>query len=295
VSRVSPACAGAGSCCWRSRAAGRRRSSRPLLALPGSPSPACRLGSGSPSWRSAPSAPTSRLVPVATPCQFAAPRMALPRICRGQARRGAPLPSEPRQRGPAARRCLAAAPLSSSGSGLLPSLRWGRLLAQRFSPSRLPHGWALLWPRLTPPRPSDAVADTLLRFARRAEEVSHGKTLHFLGATPTGQARGLKAHGFTRARDRRSIGRPRPSPGCPTALALYPVPVRRLPDLPPASSPPRIAATQLPLAIGSAPCGPKRTCTSKFNAMRGTQWIPAFVGKATKNTRQFRFFHSLSA
>jgi hypothetical protein len=207
----------------------------------------------------------------------------LPRICRGQARRGAPLPSGPRQRGPAARRCLAAAPLSSSGSGLLPSLRWGRLLAQRFSPSRLPHGWALLWPRLTPPRPSDAVADTLLRFARRAEEVSHGKTLHFLGATA----------GFTRARDRRSIGRPRPSPGCPTALALYPVPVRRLPDLPPASSPPRIAATQLPpvqargrlLAIGSAPCGPKRTCTSKFNAMRGTQWIPAFAGKARRGRR----------
>jgi len=195
--------------CWRSRAAGRRRSSRPLLALPGSPSPACRLGSGSPSWRSAPSAPASRLVPVATPCQFAAPRTALPRICRGQVRRGAPLPSEPRQRGPAARRCLAAAPLSSSGSGLLPRFREGRLLAQRFSPSRLPHGWALLWPRLTPPRPSDAVADTLLRIARRAEEVSHGKTLHFLGATA----------GFTRARDRRSIGRPRPSPGCPTALA----------------------------------------------------------------------------
>src|SRR5206468_1413939 len=56
--------------------------------------------------------------------------------------------------------------------------------------------------------------------------------------------------------------------------------VRRLPDLPPASSPPRIAATQLPLASGSAPCGPKRTFTSKFNAMRGTQWIPASAGKA---------------
>jgi hypothetical protein len=157
----------------------------------------------------------------------------------------APLPSGPRQRGPAARQCLAAAPLSSSGSGLLPSLRWGRLLAQRFSPSRLPHRWALLWPLLTPPRPSGAVTDTLLRFARKAGEVSHGKTLHFLGATA----------GSTRARDGRSIGRPRPSPGCPTALALYPMSVRRLPDLPPASSPPRIAATQLPLAIGSAPCG----------------------------------------
>ena len=148
-------------------------------------------------------------------------------------------------------------------------------LAQRFSPSRLPHGWALLWPLLTPPRPSGAVTDTLLRFARKAGEVSHGKTLHFLGATA----------GSTRARDGRSIGRPRPSPGCPTALALYPMSVRRLPDLPPASSPPRIAATQLPLAIGSAPCGSKRTFTSKFNAMRGTQWIPAFAGKAQRGRR----------
>src|SRR4051812_12232912 len=50
---------------------------------------------------------------------------------------------------------------------------------------------------------------------------------------------------------------------------------RRLPVLPPASSPPRIAATQLPLASSSAPCGLKRTCTSKFSAMRGTQSIPA--------------------
>ena len=69
---------------------------------------------------------------------------------------------------------------------------------------------------------------------------------------------------------RRNIGRPRPMPGCPTALALYPVPVRRPPVLPPASSPPRITATQLPLTIGSAPCGPQRTCTSEFSIMRGT-------------------------
>ena len=72
--------------------------------------------------------------------------------------------------------------------------------------------------------------------ARRAEKVSHGKTLNYHGA----------AAGFTRARDGRSIGRPRPWPGCPTALALYPISVRRPPALPPASSPPRIAATQLP-------------------------------------------------
>jgi len=77
---------------------------------------------------------------------------------------------------------------------------------------------------------------------------------------------------------RRNIGRPRPMPGCPTALALYPISVRRPPVLPPASSPPRITATQLPpvqargrlLASGSAPCGPQRTCTSKFSSMPGT-------------------------
>src|SRR5260370_38447060 len=78
--------------------------------------------------------------------------------------------------------------------------------------------------------------------ARRAGEVSHGKTLHFLGS----------AAGSTRACDGRSIGRPRLLPGCPTALALYPMSVRRPPDWPPASSPPRIAATQLPPACAGA-------------------------------------------
>jgi hypothetical protein len=148
-------------------------------------------------------------------------------------------------------------------------------------PSHRPLGSAPLWPRLTPPRPSGALTDTpgfcrllpgqaLLRFARRAGEVSHGKTLHFSGA----------AARSTRACARRSIGRPRPRPDCPTALApcfrllsqgqaLDPVPVRRLPVLPPASSLPRITATQLPLASGSAPCGPQRTSTSKFSIMRG--------------------------
>src|SRR5260370_5278228 len=41
---------------------------------------------------------------------------------------------------------------------------------------------------------------------------------------------------------------PRPSQG----QALYPMSVRRPPDLPPASSPPRIAATQLPPACAGA-------------------------------------------
>ena len=146
-------------------------------------------------------------------------------------------------------------------------------LAQRFSPSRLPS-----WSGATMASADSSAAIGCRRrhptpVIRRAEEASHGKTLHFLGATA----------GFTRARDGRSIGRPRPWPGCPTALALYPISVRRPPDLPPASSPPRIAATQLPLAIGSAPCGPKRTFTSKFSAMRGTPWIPAFAGKTVSS------------
>ena len=206
----------------------------------------------------------SRLVPEAPPCQLAAPRVAAPRVCRGRGRRGATLPSGPRRRGPIARRCLL--PRCCHRGALVSSL------AQRFGPSRRPRGSVLLWPRLTPPRPSDAVAGTLLRFARRAGEVSHGKTLHFPEA----------AAGSTRARDRRSIGRPRPMPGCPTALALYPVPVRRLPVLPPASSPPRIAAAQLPLASGSAPCGPKRTCTSQFSIMRGTHGSRLSPGKREK-------------
>src|SRR5207253_7915442 len=102
--------------------------------------------------------------------------------------------------------------------------------------------------------------------ARRAEEVSHGNSLHFLGS----------AAGSTRACGGRSIGRPRLLPGCPTALALYPISVRRPPDLPPASSPPRIAAAQLPLAIGSAPRGPKRTFTSKFSALAWHTIDPGF-------------------
>jgi hypothetical protein len=143
-------------------------------------------------------------------------------------------------------------------------------LAQRFGPSRL----SLRSGATTASADSSAAFGCRHRHptpvARRAAEVSHGKTLHFHGA----------AAGFTDARDGRSIGRPRPPPGCPTAPALYPISVRRPPDLPPASSPPRITATQLPSAIGSAPCGPKRTFTSKFSAMRGTRWAPAFAGDA---------------
>lgn len=76
---------------------------------------------------------------------------------------------------------------------------------------------------------------------RRGWEISQGKTLilHSVAA------------GFTCARVCLNIGRPGPWPSYPTAPASYPVPVRQLRALPPASSPPRLAATQLPLASGS--------------------------------------------
>src|ERR1700693_906541 len=119
----------------------------------------------------------------------------------------------------------------------------------------------LLWPRLTPPRPPHAVADILLRNARRDEEVSQGKTLLLRSG----------AAGFTCARVRMTIGRPRPLPVSPTAPALYPISVRQLRAWPQASSPPRLAATQLPSARGSHHQGPQRTSTSSINAMPGTQ------------------------
>ena len=76
---------------------------------------------------------------------------------------------------------------------------------------------------------------------RRGWEISQGKTLilHSVAA------------GFTCARVCLNIGRPGPWPSYPTAPASYPVPVRQLRALPPASSPPRLATTQLPLASGS--------------------------------------------
>ena len=76
---------------------------------------------------------------------------------------------------------------------------------------------------------------------RRDREISQGKTL----ILPSSAA------GFTCARVRLAFGLPRPLPGYPTAPASYPVPVRQLRVLPPASSPLCIAATQLPSANGS--------------------------------------------
>ena len=76
---------------------------------------------------------------------------------------------------------------------------------------------------------------------RRDTEISQGKTLILRSVTA----------GFTGARVRLAFGRPRPLPGYPTAPALYPMSVRQLRALPPASSPPHLAVTQLPLANGS--------------------------------------------
>ena len=134
-------------------------------------------------------------------------------------------------------------------------------LAQRFSPSRRP---LEAGPTMASADPSAAIGCRRRHpapVARRAEEVSHGNSLHFLGS----------AAGSTRACDGRSIGRPRLLPGCPTALALYPISVRRPPDLPPASSPPRIAAAQLPLASGPLLAARRGLSPPSSVPLRGTQ------------------------
>ena len=79
------------------------------------------------------------------------------------------------------------------------------------------------------------------RIAPRPKEISQGKTLILRSV----------AVGFTCARVRLAFGHPRLLPGYPTAPAFYPVPVRQLRALLPASSPPRLSTTQLPSAIGS--------------------------------------------
>ena len=83
-------------------------------------------------------------------------------------------------------------------------------LAQRFSPSHLPHRSGATMASAD----SSAAIECRRRHpspvVRRAEEASHGKTLHFPGV----------AAGSTSACDGRSIGRPRLSPGCPTRTGL---------------------------------------------------------------------------
>ena len=97
--------------------------------------------------------------------------------------------------------------------------------------------------------------------ARRGEEVSQGKTLLLRSG----------AAGFTCARVQMIIGRPRPLPGYTAMPTLYPISVRQLRARPPASSPPRLAATQLPSPRDSHHQGSQRTSTSCINAMPGAQ------------------------
>jgi len=84
----------------------------------------------------------------------------------------------------------------------------------------------LLWPLLTSPHPSRDVAAAVVVFATTDGETSQGKTCLFPPALA----------GFTCARVRIVIGRLRLWPDYPTAPALYPVSVRRVRVLPPASS-----------------------------------------------------------
>ena len=80
----------------------------------------------------------------------------------------------------------------------------------------------VLWPLLTSLCPSRPVARPVVRFTRTGSEISQGKSCH-LPSAPAG---------FTLLRVRMTTGRPRPSPGCPTKLAFYPVSVRRVRVLP---------------------------------------------------------------
>lgn len=82
-------------------------------------------------------------------------------------------------------------------------------------------------------------------------EISQGKTLVFPSV----------AAGFTGVPFRMIIGRDHPQLAYPDTPAFYPVPVRPLRIWPPASSPPRLATTQLPSARGSHHQGPQRTST----------------------------------
>ena len=139
--------------------------------------------------------------------------------------------------------------LSSSEISRWPARHYPRLWIQRpsserrrdFNPPDSCAAQRTLWPLLTSPPASMSVTGHLLGIAPRPKKTSQGKTLilRSVGA------------GFTNAPVHLAFGLPRPMPGHPTAPALYPVPVRRLRALLPASSPPRLATTQLPSANGS--------------------------------------------
>jgi len=71
---------------------------------------------------------------------------------------------------------------------------------------------------------------------------------------------------------RMSIGHRRPSPPYPTQPALYPVPVRRVRLLSPASFAQYLAISQLPLTNGSAHHGPQGIYAPKHRSiMHGTE------------------------
>ncbi len=91
------------------------------------------------------------------------------------------------------------------------------------------------------PHPSRHVAIPLVWLFQTDEQVSQGKTRLF----PPGLA------GFTKVCVRMVIGRRHPLLACPATPAFYPVSVRRVRLLPPASSRPRLAATPLLLASNS--------------------------------------------
>ena len=113
--------------------------------------------------------PASRLVPVATPCQLAAPRTPSPRIPPGP--------------GPPWRTVAFRTSSKRSSCSPVPCCRaaviewlWSAPWLRDSALHAFPLGRALLWPLLTPPRPSDAVADTLLRLSgepRRPPTVRH--------------------------------------------------------------------------------------------------------------------------
>ena len=219
---------------------------------PCSPSPACTPGSGSHAH--------NLLHQVARQGSFAfrrrgrllTPRTPQLRFRPRRLRRGARRPAPLKRLGWYHVPCCRSAPIESSR--LLLASEDSALRLRRFRTDA-----SLLRPRLTSPCPSPAVASRIVRFARTGTETSQGK-LCLLPSAPAG---------FTCTRVRMTIGPPRPLPGYPTTPALYPVSVRRVRVLPPASFRFRLAADTLALASGSGHHGPQRTCTSWIHNMPG--------------------------
>ena len=109
-------------------------------------------------------------------------------------------PAGPRRRGPVVAVGLAAASCPSRGPVLLLDVRVRPFIQH---PGRL-------WPLLTSPAPSRAIAAPLPRFSRRDRKASQGKTRPFP----------LVAARSTCARVRVIFGRPRPGAGLPHRAGL---------------------------------------------------------------------------